>query len=190
MGKSAIFFCFSLNKVFIAVSGHGHKRGCSVKMWTQTSREPAHLLCKPSPFISNLHWLRWQWWQQNIKREMLSGHYPIYQKLFHLALSLPAGTTTYKRLFLAVCHIQNWWRTRSQEESREIVKSFVMWKEWSMKHWSVCVCVCVGTAYTIRSEMDNRQPDKKNSFIISIFSCFASLSLMVGFKENYGALTK
>ncbi|KAL3067051.1 hypothetical protein OYC64_016908 [Pagothenia borchgrevinki] len=53
---------------------------------------------------------------ENIKKELATGHYPNYKKLFCLALSLPVGTATYERSFSAMRRIRNWFRTTMNQE--------------------------------------------------------------------------
>lgn len=53
---------------------------------------------------------------ENIKRELVSGHCPNYEKLFRFALSLPVGTATCERSFSAMRRIRNWLRTTMLQE--------------------------------------------------------------------------
>ncbi|KAI4799578.1 hypothetical protein KUCAC02_016827 [Chaenocephalus aceratus] len=48
---------------------------------------------------------------ENRKKELSTGHYPNFKKLFCLALSLPVGTATCERSFAA-----NWLRTTMHQE--------------------------------------------------------------------------
>ncbi|XP_034065942.1 zinc finger MYM-type protein 1-like isoform X1 [Gymnodraco acuticeps] len=53
---------------------------------------------------------------ENIKKELATGHYPNFIKLFCLALSLPVGTATCERSFSTMQRIRNWLRTTMHQE--------------------------------------------------------------------------
>ncbi|KAL1265571.1 hypothetical protein QQF64_003598 [Cirrhinus molitorella] len=51
-----------------------------------------------------------------VKEALLTGFYPNFEKLFKLALTLPVGTATCERSFLAMRRVRNWMRSTMGQE--------------------------------------------------------------------------